>query len=182
MQFNPESERLLREHGFIRPDGTVARKVAAQHVGEFLSRQPDGASVDVIASAVFGTLDPGVKQVVQQLTTLDGPVQKWIDGRGGVLLIKPGKEILKDQHGHEVERRVRKRYIVEDPDVIWKDLMVPLADKRVMAVERSVRIIRDFVLTRRPELKARLDEFTGRLSSGITKELAALSSGETAAE
>ncbi len=182
MELSPEAERAIQKRGLMRPGGRIARRLAAERVGEFLVQQPDGASVDSIAVAVFGTTEPVVRRIAAQLTTLDGPVQKWINGRGGVLVIRREKEVLTDKNGNPVPRTVSKRYVTKNPDEIWKDLMLPLADRNILSAERAARIIRDFVLPRRPELKSRLEEFKALLTTNVAEKLAALPSPETAAD
>lgn len=183
MELSEDAERIMGERGLLRPGGRIARKIATERVGQFLVERKDaGASVDSICSTVFGTIESAVKQVVASLTALDGPVQKWINGRGGVLIIRRETETLKDADGNPVRRSVTKRYIVEDPEAIWNDLMLPLVERNTLSAERAARIVRDFILPRRPELKSRIADFKARLTAGLAEKLAALPFGETAAD
>ncbi len=172
--FSNETLTMLSEKGFLRADGRPDTKTIADAIIAYLQKKGE-ASVAKIAGAVIGSKDDEeVRMLVSRLTSLDGRVQRQLNGDGYVLYHKPVIETLTDEAGNAVKRTMRIRAVTQDPSIIRTQLVASLEDKFTRMTRRQFNILAKYVVRRHPTLKAEMPAFRARLAGAVDKQYKAL--------
>jgi len=159
MSFSQEAISLLGERGFVKATGGVDSEAVANAITEYLLKKPDGASVGEIATDIIGTSeDDAVRGFVSRLTSLDGRVQRLLNGDGWVLIHKPIRRNATDETGEKFPRIVRLRVVTRDPAAIEEHLVRAFEAKDARLRKRQLRILARYVVKRHPELRARVEQ------------------------
>ncbi len=161
--FSPEERRALNERGFLTADSRVDRQAVAQGIFEFMQESHTSRAVAVSNRAlthhVLGATNPTPRlmQLISSLMNTTGPVQKIINGAGGVLLRVRGDEKFESREGLEFTRNVTLRWISMNDEEIWELGVQADLDTYKRKADRS-REFFAIVEERRPALAARLNE------------------------
>lgn len=178
--FSPEEKRALNERGFLTADGRVDRQAVAHRIFEFMEERHKSRAASVSNRAlvlhVVGVTNPTPRlmQLVSSLMNTTGPVQKIINGAGGVLLRIRGDEKFESREGVEFTRNVSLRWISMDDNEIWELGIQADLDTYKRKADRS-REFFAIVEERRPALVARLNEVKAlarkKVEEGLTPAL-----------
>ncbi len=124
-EFLSEEKQSLVQRGFFTADGRVDRQTVAQAIFEFMSERHISRATAVsnraLALHVCGITNPTPRlmQLISSLMNATGPVQKIINGAGGVLLRVRGDEKFESREGVEFTRNISLRWISTDDGEIW---------------------------------------------------------------
>lgn len=175
--FSPDEKQALIERGFLSADGRVDRQAVAQSIFEFMQEQHTSRATAVSNRAlvlhVVGVTNPTPRltQLISSLMNTTGPVQKIINGAGGVLLRIRGDEKFESREGVEFTRNISLRWISTDDGEIWTFGVETDLDTYKRKADRS-REFFAIVEERRPALAARLSEVKALARKKVEEGLA----------